>query len=528
MTDITHFFPYPEFRHGQLKGIEDIMKAAENGYSLIEFRAPTGMGKTGCLTTVCKALQSKGMGKAIYTTPQKNLVFQISNDDALGVASLLGRANYPCNKVDSHLASDCPVPAKIRRKTCPKCPYIKAKDAFLASSLGCATLDKILVDKSIPKPDILVIDESQGTEQKLLDQRSIQLPDRIDLEDLEESVSLWVRDTELEAMKYELKLDRLYNKIRPDGASDEMAALMGFVDASEATKTAKTLDKIQRVCEKAKGVLRAIQDDPEGFAIDPKTRQFKPIDGRKMFQEMICGVDLVILASGTPCTQLLADDYAKIVAPHPVDIERRRVYFMPCGKMNYQDREKTMDIMGAKIAELHNKYNRNTLVHCHSFAIADILGNIVRDQGVRVKWVEKKGREESIQAWKDLDDAVLMSVACEEGLDLPGICQDPMHPERDMDKNKYPLNIIAKIPFLPYHVDEWTNRRKEHDMKLPNNKRWENISVAMNIQQAAGRCCRGPMDFSETYILDSSFEYFYRKNYMLFEDWFKDSLCRKV
>jgi Rad3-related DNA helicase len=53
------------------------------------------------------------------------------------------------------------------------------------------------------------------------------------------------------------------------------------------------------------------------------------------------------------------------------------------------------------------------------------------------------------------------------------------------------------------------------------------VSVAQAIQQAAGRCTRGPGDWSETYILDSSFEWFYRKNFKLFEDWFKDALMRK-
>jgi Rad3-related DNA helicase len=52
--------------------------------------------------------------------------------------------------------------------------------------------------------------------------------------------------------------------------------------------------------------------------------------------------------------------------------------------------------------------------------------------------------------------------------------------------------------------------------------------VALAIQQAAGRCTRGPGDFSETYILDSSFEWFYKRNYNLFEEWFKSALCKVV
>jgi len=197
-----------------------------------------------------------------------------------------------------------------------------------------------------------------------------------------------------------------------------------------------------------------------------------------------------------------------------VDVDRRRVYYDPVGKMNYQEREKTIDVMAERIVALHRKYNRSTLVHCHSYPIADRLGNAIYDLGVRCMWVERKGREGSIERWKAAEDACLMSVACEEGLDLPG--------------EKYPLNVIAKVPFLPYKSDEWTEKRKAADNLLPAERRWENVSVALAIQQAAGRCTRGPGDFSETYILDSSFEWFYKRNFNLFESWFKDALCKVV
>jgi Rad3-related DNA helicase len=246
--------------------------------------------------------------------------------------------------------------------------------------------------------------------------------------------------------------------------------------------------------------------------VDSKSREFKLISGKDLFRDMIMNIRAVILASGTPCTAMIADEYCKIEAPHPVDIERRRVYYYPVGKMTYQERTKTIDFMAEKIAALHKRYNRNTLVHCHSFAIAELLGHAVYDYDVRCGWVEKGQREDNIARWMDSDNVCLMSVACEEGLDLPG--------------EKYPLNIIAKVPFVPYKSDEWTDRRKEADNKLPSEQRYENVSTAIAIQQAAGRCTRGPDDFSETWILDASFEWFYKRHYRLFEDWFKDALVR--
>ena len=89
MSHIESFFPYESFREGQKEAITKIVDAANNGNKIIEVRAPTGMGKTGCLTTVCKVLQADGYGRAIYTTPQKSLVSQIANDSRLNVVSLL-------------------------------------------------------------------------------------------------------------------------------------------------------------------------------------------------------------------------------------------------------------------------------------------------------------------------------------------------------------------------------------------------------------------------------------------------------
>jgi len=84
------------------------------------------------------------------------------------------------------------------------------------------------------------------------------------------------------------------------------------------------------------------------------------------------------------------------------------------------------------------------------------------------------------------------------------------------------------IQELAARLDQGTEKRKAADNLLPAERRWENVSVALAIQQAAGRCTRGPGDFSETWILDASFEFFYKRNYNLFESWFKDALCKVV
>ena len=168
--------------------------------------------------------------------------------------------------------------------------------------------------------------------------------------------------------------------------------------------------------------------------------------------------------------------------------------------------------MGPKIAELHKKHHRSTIVHVNSYPIADKLGNVIYDEGVRCQWVNPKDREGSIQDWMNADDSILMAVACEEGLDLAG--------------PKYPLNIIAKVGF-GFRGDMWMLESEKRDKPLPNYQHFEDVRVATAIQQAAGRTTRGPGDWSECYIMDASFEAFYRRNHNLFQPWFKEALRRK-
>jgi Rad3-related DNA helicase len=526
VSTIEKLCPYPSFRPGQARTIEALLERAREGEKIIELNSPTGTGKSLMLTVLCRALIEENEGwNAVYTTPQKGLVGQLAGDEKLDIVSLLGRGNYRCDKAKSGLAVDCPVPAKARRKTCPHCEYQAQKDRFLAADLGAATLDKILVDRSIPKPSIFIIDESQGLEEKLINQSEIKIPDAVDINDLVESSKKWINRIELEIMKTETKLEKVFSGQLLDDEPREVARV-GFAKAFEvhaarklrpfddekAGKLAKELVRFNRILEKARGVLRMAEEAPDSFIIT-RDRNFRMMSGRQAFQELIMNTQICVLASGTPNTQLLAPPgYAQVIAAHPIEVERRMVYFLPMGKMNVACRDATMEKMAVKIAELHKAHHRSTIVHCHSYPIADRLGNILYDEGVRCKWVEPKDREGSIKAWMELDDACLMSVACEEGLDLK--------------EKKHDLNIIAKVPF-GFRGDDWMLAREAQDKPLSNDLHYEDVRVATAIQQAAGRCTRGPGDWSETYIMDSSFEQFYRRNHNLFQGWFKDALRRR-
>ena len=125
-------------------------------------------------------------------------------------------------------------------------------------------------------------------------------------------------------------------------------------------------------------------------------------------------------------------------------------------------------------------------------------------KGNHVVCQEPDWREQSLRDWQKKDEGIFLSVRYEEGLSLDG--------------PKYPMNIIAKVPF-PNLGDQWVTDRNKLD-----NWQWYYLTTTCLIQQACGRTTRGPDDFSETHILDGSFETLYRRNNNLFFDWFKEAI----
>ena len=154
--------------------------------------------------------------------------------------------------------------------------------------MGATTLDKLLTDRSLPAAELLIVDESQGLEMKLIEQRAAILPEWMDLAgDLPEQMETWINAIRAKQLKYEGKLERLFARLAPPGETAEVKSLMGYVEAEDAAKVARNLEKINRAMDKATAIARIVSEAPESFVIDTKTRAFKLISGREQFQEFI-------------------------------------------------------------------------------------------------------------------------------------------------------------------------------------------------------------------------------------------------
>lgn len=510
MDAIDRLNPFLSFRSGQKKAIQDILQAAENGAKVVQLDAGVGSGKSLILTIAAKLLaghwadtkpQTDGDRpaiKAIYTTPQVKLVEQLRQDEHLRIPALVGKANYPCC-LPEFTADMCPLSKAQRTILCPHCEYEAAKKMFNRAVLGAITLDKLLYDKSLQSPDILVVDESSGLEAKLINHSEILLPANIRPENLVEGLSEW--------------LDQVMRRI--ETLQERQSELLMDMQAPnpktlhDARKIARELQAEERKVSKIEYILDTVQSEDQGYVID-KENKFRTMDGKKQFNKLIWYPRITILASGTPCPQMIASEYSTVTMPNPIPVEKRLVYFDPIGKMSAACREETIDKMAPRIAALHREHGHNTLLHCHSYKVAADLGNAIMDYDVRVMIQDRMvDKEETIHSWMKGDNTILASVGCEEGLD----CKGP----------KFPLNIVCVVPF-PFRGDEWVLKREEHDKKNPAHKQYGIMSTAIALQQAVGRTTRGPDDFSKSYIMDANFGWFVRRYRAAFKHDFLSSV----
>jgi Rad3-related DNA helicase len=504
--DLDEYNIYPKYRMGQKEAIQHVLDAYEKIRSgeikskVVELAAPTAMGKTIVNRAIGLALLEQypdTFQDVVYTTPLRNLVKQIRDETALGIPTVMGRSNYPCIAVPGLDAGECPFRTaalmKQRPKECNHCEYTVAKRQFKSAAIKACTLDFALYN-TLPV-DMYIFDESTGIEDKLLNHFELVLPNFIDLSNLPNSIHRWMLDMFDEKEEFENELESIMKR-RKDSNDAKYLKLL-----QEATRK---LNRIDRQIDKASRIM-LLAKNPDDYYVDD-SRKFKLIYGKPLFDSLIKQPRLVIMSSGTPNTSLLCDNFTRVEAPHPIPASRRQVFYQPVGKMSRANQDKTIPAMAAKILEIHKSCPKQTIVHCHSFGLGLKLRDAMNSPLVLLQ--ERNMREESLEQFMAAKECIWLCMAYDEGLNLAG--------------SRFQVNIIPKVPYPG--LEGWVKRRNESDIKKYNFDLWYRMTTAISIQQAAGRTTRSPDDYSQTFILDANFGYFYSQNKQYFEDWFKKSL----
>jgi Rad3-related DNA helicase len=202
---------------------------------------------------------------------------------------------------------------------------------------------------------------------------------------------------------------------------------------------------------------------------------------------------------------LSLDDVKFIQVKSDFPVEHRIIYPLNIAYLNYSNLQ-SIDIMSKismAVDNLMSMYkNDKGIIHTTSYEqLTFIKYNISKENARRLLITDPEIQRDEIifQHTSTTKPSVLISPSLHTGLDLKdGLSR---------------FQIITKVPY-PSKGDRWTNAKRESDVE------WYYWQTALRLIQAYGRSIRSKDDWAKTYILDSAFGYFIKKNRNMLPDWF--------
>ena len=466
-------------------------------------------------------------------TTQKILQEQYIKDfgePAGQMKSIKSSSNYGCR---FHKGNTCAESRQLLRtedrgtkffKTCTmNCVYKKAKEAFLGSPESVVNFPYFLTEATysggITPRHVLVLDEAHNIEQELSRFIEISVSEWFSKKTLKAGWTSsetqfqaykWVRDIYFEKVEARLKhIEGMMSKY--GGLQDKLDEMMNFATQMEMLKS--HVDKIKVFLKHYDKDNWIVEFD--NFKGRGKRRiTFKPVDVSKFASDYLFRLgNKVLMMSATIldrdsfCQSLgiPANDVEFISIPSPFPVDNRPIVELPVGPMNMKNIENTLPKMAKVIQELLDSHpDESGIIHTHTYKVAKHLKENIKTD--RFLLHDSDNRDEILKEHiKSGKPTVLLSPSMSEGVDLRDDCSR--------------FQIICKIPY-PYLGDKVVKKRMN---KWPG---WYPLQTAKTIVQSVGRSIRSEDDYAVTYILDSQWGYFYKRNKKFFPADFQNCLRR--
>lgn len=539
------FFPYEKPRKEQFEAINEIIHSFKNGKRFVVADLPTGIGKSAIGITITRWAENHlplvgGVKKGgTFITTQKVLQDQYMKDFAkFGMKSIKSSSNYKCH---FEQRENCSSAWKLNRLSGPtmaswrtacsglNCHYRALKAQWIESPLSVTSFAYFLTDtaynKSVPKKQVLIIDEAHNIEQQLMsfvevtineafvnNELGMEMPD---FKNVGEKFKKWIFNDYFKALSSEfIKKEKMIAEIQ-NVAKDHSAA-RELISKFETLKT--NYDKLAR--------LRISYDaNPENWVeyIEKNTWRgkantivkFKPVDVAEFCEQylynrgqyVLCMSATIINIEGFCNNAGLKYQYQtgkvkSIIKNSPFPAKNRKVLYLPVGSMAKDEIDQSLSKMVNQVQEIMELHSgEKGIIHTHTYKIASYLMEHL--QSDRIISHGASDRDQILKEHCDSDkDTVLISPSMAEGIDLKG----------DLSR----FQIICKIPF-PYMGDKQVKKKMSIDSK------WYGYETAKTLIQSTGRSIRSFEDYATTYILDKSWWAFYNRNLSLFPEWFREA-----
>lgn len=478
---ILNFFPGTP-RAAQAEALTRL-EAAWDSSDVFVISAPTGAGKTLIALTIARWTHKKNKQKTSILTPTKLLVDQYL-DTAPKLHTIKNMNAYECESYrDQEQKVSCKRARELceEKKFCSGCPYMKDVKKAHVMSYGVYNNWTYMAHRLFR--DVVLLDEGhlainmvQDLAAKKLWRWEYGYPSGVrSYRDL----LAWVsnhkkRDTDA-------KLKKLYEEL---------------VSGKTHYLVERTTDLFRGEEEDVLKLLPVdVRDAPPQMWPHKKVKKLVFLSATIGIKDM----EALGLDRRRVC-------YIEVDSPIPKD--RRPIFFDSIGNMSVSYQDQNMDALVYYIQEMLKSRKEAGMIHA-PYALAAKLA--MRFSGnPRMLFHTQSNKKEVYTRFREEGPAkglVLVGSGLYEGISL------------DDDAGRWQL--ITKIPFpnLGEPGYKWLAD------KDPEAYAWQAIRL---VVQAAGRICRGPLDYGETFIVDESFSRLIKNYWHLFPNFFKEAMANEI
>ena len=546
-------FPYPNIRPAQQKILQLLRKCDDKKFILIE--AMPGTGKSAIAKTI-----ASHFGSGYILTATKQLQDQYT-DEFFDVVAIKGKSSYPCDKArfETCKSGPCINNVEILQKcrSAKSCPYLNAKMIARAANITVTsyayffTWLNSMVRQNFSSRAILVLDEAhlldaQMTSWTELVLNPVHLNEKYHISDYCErldDLSLITAPTFEENytainkriinIVYELlkkvhkaivadlnlaNINRQPNSILQTKWGDNKDAAIQDVQKryKRVMFLKETLDQVLvklQLFQTAENKNEWLLFPQENDVDRTNELMIKPLYMSKLFRKFVeqYGTEHIVFMSATIlnarlfCEELgiRREEVAIIRQDSVFDPQRSPILYNPVGKMSYAHLQATMP----KIIEMIRKIlvqhkNDKGIIHTGNYSIAQKICSYIKDKRLMMK-TGYEDNETLLHRHAKTKNGVLVSPSLGTGTDLKD------------DAARF--QVIVKLPFMSL-ADKRVKRKAEL------NNDWYNCEMLRALIQASGRATRSEEDYSVTYILDSSFQYWVQK----YSAWLPKSFLNRI
>lgn len=524
-------------RNTQIKLINKINLAINEGYKNIILEAGTGIEKSAIATTLANMYDD-----SYILTMTKQLQKQYLDDFGEMLVEIKGKGNYKCNYKGN---CDFCIRAEYNIARCSDCDYLIAFRKAKKSKNVITNYDfmyRVGVDNQMLDPrQLLILDEAHNLERKML-MLSSHLLNR-------EYISTKFGIDIFEAL---MKGEKSYNHIKSesdywiDVCKKLMKACGENIEkiGGKGKEVQVTLDEFESNPSKyssidyiEKQILESdlkefnsirlgleskdlIIDVPDFKSIKKNkmdiSAEFKPYSVSDATQNLLSFGETRIFLTGTlgdmkkfcQWNNINPDNTYYIYEKSPFDVSNRPIYRDFVGNMSGSRRNvpnwKNKRAI-SKIKQLIGKYpNQKGVIHTSSNEQAFWIMDNLKEYNLL--FVGGESRNEVLKEFNESkDDAILIGASIKDGVDLKGdLCR---------------FQIVFKVPYP--QLNEQVKYRKSLDPS------WYYYQAVMAIMQAYGRGIRDKDDYCDMYIIDSNFKKLFDYNYNFFNEYFTEALKNK-